>query len=492
MRNEWKGMWLALALIALLPAGTAAQEAALPLSLDDALERALEESEEVRLASARVDAASARTQNAWSNALPQLNTQLGYTKTLKSVFQTAGDIQIPDSMRFNPDPNAPLDERVTYLEDHTGAAAFESLAAVFSELPFGNENTWVAGLSASQPIFAGGRIRSSIQAAEHAEAAALAASDEASADSVLQVRQAYYDAALAAATVTIVEASVVLAQRHLEDVRLREDAGRASELELLRAEVEAENLQPQLVQARNGRELALLNLKRLVNLPANAAVELTTPLVPAEGEDAAVPTQTLPDLDEVQEQLSRRAALRAAESQVAAAQEGVDIARSAWLPTVALSANLSRQAFPDETFTFPGGGDWNDDWTVGVMAQWPLFQGFRRNAQIDEAQAVVQEAELGLEQLRESFAIEYQQAQGELERARAQLGAAQRTAQQALRVYELTEMRFREGLATQLEVDNARLALQQARLNEVQAYHDAWVAIARAERALGTTDVPRP
>ena len=113
-------------------------------------------------------------------------------------------------------------------------------------------------------------------------------------------------------------------------------------------------------------------------------------------------------------------------------------------------------------------------------------------AQVDEAQAAVQEAQLGLDQLREAFALEYQQAQGELERARASLGAAQRTAQQALRVYELTEMRFREGLATQLEVDNARLALQQARLNEVQAYHDAWVAIARAERALGTASAPRP
>lgn len=493
MRNR-KWTWLVAALAVLLPAGAGAQapEAALPLSLDEAIERALEQSEEVRLAAARADATGARVVSARSNLLPQVNTQLAYTKTLRSVFESAGGFTLPDSLRFEPDPTAPIEERVAYLEDNTPNAAFGALGSLFSDLPFGNENTWIAGLSLAQPIFAGGRIWSGIQAAEHAEAAAFAAYDEAAADIVLLVKRAYYDAALAAATVEIVEASVELANRHREDVRLQQQAGRASELELLRAEVEAENLQPQLVAARNGLELALLNLKRLVNLPADAEVELTTPLVPAEGPDALVLDRALPSLEEAREQLSRRAALRAAESHVAAAEEGVDMARSAYLPTVALTANLNRQAFPDQVFISPTGDEWRDDWTIGVALQWPLFQGMRRWAQVDEAQAVVQEAELGLEQLREAFALEYQQAQSELERARASLGAAQRTAQQAQRVYELTEMRFREGLATQLEVDNARLALQQARLNEVQAYHDALVAIASAERALGLTEAPRP
>ena len=53
------------------------------------------------------------------------------------------------------------------------------------------------------------------------------------------------------------------------------------------------------------------------------------------------------------------------------------------------------------------------------------------------------------------------------------------------RVYELTELRYREGLATQLDVSNARLALQQARINQVQAYHAAYTALAQAERTLG-------
>jgi outer membrane protein len=473
-------------------AGSAAAAAdTVPLTLDGALARALDSSEEVGLARARMEAASARSRSAWSNALPQVNTQLAYTKALRSVFQSAGGgFTVPDSLQFDPDPSLPLEERVRYLERRTPGAALGALGSLFSDLPFGNENTWIAGLSLSQPVFAGGRIKSSIEAAAYAEDGAAAAYDDASSDIVLQVRQAYYDAALATSTVEIVQSSVDLARAHLEQVRLRERAGTVSELDVLRADVELENLVPQLVQARNARDVALLNLKRLLNLPADAALDLTTALVPPDETTSPVVSADLPPLDAVQADLRTRASVRAAEAQVAAANEQVDIAKSAYLPSVSLTANLTRQAFPGGTFGIPGANDWRDDWSVGFAVQWPLFQGLRRTAQVDEAQASRHQAELQLAQLREAVSIEYEQAQGELERAQAQIAAAQRTVDQAQRVYELTEMRFEQGLTTQLEVEDARLSLQQARLNRVQAYHAAHVALARAERALGVSVAP--
>jgi outer membrane protein len=85
----------------------------------------------------------------------------------------------------------------------------------------------------------------------------------------------------------------------------------------------------------------------------------------------------------------------------------------------------------------------------------------------------------------EGVRLSYEQALGDLEAARAQIAAATRAAQQAERVYELTQLRYTEGLATQLDVSSARLALQQARMNQVNAYRDFYLAVARAERALG-------
>jgi outer membrane protein TolC len=451
------------------------------LSLGSALEAALTRSEEVRTAEAQVRGANAAARSARSALLPQVNTSMAYTKTLRSVFQNAG-FEVPDSLKFEPDPTGSVEQRLQYLEDKTPNAAITALGSMFSNLPFGRENTWLAAAQVSQPVFAGGAIASGVQLAEHAADAAEAGLVEARSDVVLQVREAYYAAALAGEAEAIVAASVALASEHLARVRLVQESGQASELDVLRAEVEVENLRPQLVQAQNARQLALLNLKRLVNVPAETPVALTTSLTSADPSLPAPDAVRLPALAEVSALLARRASVRAAEEQVAMREEQVDIARAAFLPTVALTGNFQRQAFP--TGFMPE--DWRDDWNVGFAVSWPLFQGFRRGAELDAASAQVRTAELQAVQLREGVRLEYEQASGELERARSQIAAAQRTALQAERVYELTELRYREGLATQLDVSDARLALQQARMNQVTAQHDFYRALARAERALGT------
>lgn len=482
------GAWLLAGWLAALPAPAHGQAEAgadtVVLTVSSAVDSALARSEEVAAARARVAGASAQFRVARSAALPQINTQLAYTRTLRSVFQDAGGgFTLPDSLRFEPDTTGTLQERVRYLERRVPSAAFGALGDLFSDLPFGNEHTWIAGLTVSQPVFTGGRIRSSIQLAGHGEDAAVAGYEETAAEVVLEVRQAYYDAALAREAAAIVEASVELASEHLSQVRLRLDAGRASELEALRAEVELENLRPQLVQARNQEQLAMLNLKRLTNVPVETELVLATPLVPEEAGQAAVPE--MPGLEAVTTALQNRAAVRAAESQVEMREEQADIARAAYFPSISLTGTLSRQAFPS-SLGLPTDLDWRDDWTVGFAIQWPLFQGLRRNAELDAARAQVQEAKLQLNQLLEGVRIDYESALGELRRSRTQIAAARRTVEQAERVYDLTELRFEEGLATQLDISDARLALQQARLNEVQAYHDAYVALARVERAMGT------
>jgi outer membrane protein TolC len=486
------GVWSGVVVLALVARGAEAQErwdtaraAGAPLPLQEALARALDGSEEVQLARAQVDLARAQVRSARSAALPQLNTQLGFTKTLRSVFQSAGGgFALPDSLRFEPDSTASVMDRLRYLERNTPNAGLGALGTLFGDLPFGNENTWVAGLSLSQPLFTGGRVTSTIGVAESSAEAAEAQLVEAGGDIALAVKQAYYDAVLSEERAGIVAMSVDLAAEHLAQVRLRLDAGAASELEALTAEVELENLRPQLVQATTARDVALMNLKRLVNLPAEVDVTLTTQLVATTSRGEPLASISLPDLQAATAALRTRATVRAAEAGVALSEEQADIARSAYLPTVSLAANLSRQAFPSE-LTFPSGGEWRDDWTVGFMVQWPLFQGFRRDADLDAANAGVQQAKLRVAQLHEGVRLEYSQALAELARAQAQVAAVSRTVEQAERVYELTELRYGEGLATQLDVSNARLALQQARINQVQSYHDAYTALARAERALG-------
>ena len=365
------------------------------LTITESVRRALSGSEEVRVARAQLANASAQARSARSALLPQISTSLLYTKTLRSVFQDAG-FTVPDSLKFEPDSLAPLGDRLRYLEQKTPNAAIGALGSMFGNLPFGRENAWTMAASISQPLFAGGRIVYSVSLAENAADAARAGVEEANAEVALQVRLAYLGAKLASESVSIVGTSVQLARTHLEHVRLQLETGRSSELDVLRAEVELQNLVPQEIEAEHGYALALLNLKRLINLPSSTAVVLATELDPADPDLPSLESLSLPQPASVQGRLAQRASVRSADEMIALRRAQVKVARSAYLPTLGLSGTFARQAYP--TGILPE-GNWRDDWNVSLALQWTFFQGMRRGADMDAAQAQLRESELQRAQL---------------------------------------------------------------------------------------------
>jgi outer membrane protein TolC len=454
----------------------------IPLSLSDAVNRALSNSEEIRLARSQVDLAETQVRSARADAFPQLSANLGYTRTFASAFSGGGGFTLPDSLKFEPDSTAPIADRVKYLEEHTATAGLGGLGALFGNLPFGQANTYNATLSGSAPLYAGGRLGSANRVAKNFLSAAQFQLQEQTADIGLQVRSAYYRARLAQELVGISQEAVEQAQRFLASERLRQETGVASELDVLRAEVSLANLQPQLVSAQNAADVATLDLKRLVDVPLTQPVKLTTTLdVPAmvASADSAL-SSSAP---------SQRAAIAAEERQVRIREEQVRIARSRYLPSVNLVVNYGKQLFPTTLFAF--NQDWRTDFTAGVQVSVPIFNGNRTAADVAQARVNLDQERLRLTQLQENIQVEYERARGERERARAQIQARERTVEQAQRVYDLTVLRYDQGLASQLEVSDARLSLLQARTNLAQAVSDFQIADATLSRTIGVT-VPNP
>lgn len=440
----------------------------LQLSLPEAVNRALGESEEILLARSQVALANAQISSARSAILPQVNANLGYTRTLASVFSGASAPAIPDSLRFDPDPSLPLEERVEYLEDRTPIAALGALGGLFSDLPFGRDHAYTASLSGSQLLFSGGRAGAALNIARDYRSAAEAGLAQQEAQIQLQIRSAYYQALLAQEVAAIAEAALEQAEAFYQQEQLRLRAGQASELEAMRAEVERDNLQPQVVQGRNAADLALLNLKRLVNIPLTQPLRLTTPLqVPA----ITDPSEVRPSEELVRAQ---QASIAAVEEQVDIRQQQVRIARGAFLPNISVSSAYARQLYPSDPFTL--NDPWQTDWTVSLQVSLPVFSGFRRVADVSQARVQLEQSRLQLSQLRESVQLQYQQAYGEKQRALSAMQARQRTVDVAQRVYDLTVLRYERGLATQLEVSDARLSLLQARTNLAQAIADFYTA----------------
>lgn len=444
----------------------------IPLSIDSAVRSATTRGEEVRVARVQVDLARTQVATARAAGLPQLGATAGYQRTLRSPYSSLGGSNFPT---FSPDSTAPLAERVRYLEQNAPFAPFSAISSLAGGLGLGVQNAYSLGLTGSQTVFSGGRVIAGVRAAEAGREAARFSLTEQTADVEQQVRTAYYQALLAEAVVTISDSSLAQAERFLAQTRLRLEAGRASELDVLRAEVSRDNLRPQQVQARNQRDLSLLNLKRLVNLPLQQPVRLTTRLdaPPGDSTDTEVPATQL---------TTQRASVQAAEAQVDATRQQVRMARGAWLPSLALQTNYAPSF--TSTSAFQNLGAPRTSWTLSLGAQAPLFEGGRIRADVQRAEAQLEQSRLQLAQLREAVQVEYEQARLERSRARAEITARERTVDQAQRVYDLTVLRYDQGVSTQLEVSSARLDLLQARTNLAQAITDFYIAAAGVARAL--------
>lgn len=464
----------------------------IPLSLDDAVVRALRMGDETRVAATQVELADAQVALARAGGLPQLRLNGNYTRTFES-------------------------------------ARGQAVGSFFAQT-----NTYSASARFDQTIFQGGRVFAASRAASRLRRAARLTEEETRAEVQLDVVRAYLVALLADRLAEIQTTNAFLAGERLTQVERLEQGGRAARYDVLRARVERANLEPFVVQARSARELAELELKRLLDLPVEQPLRLTTridsasvggilaavegeaTLVAADPSSGVVPNggtatgtarQPLPD----------RPSIRAAELVLGARRAGVAAARADWLPTISVFAQAGYGAFPNTGFprgsgvtsvdTIPcvytpidpsfrctrssNNGGWFSDQLAGVQFSWNLFDGFRTKANIDLAKAQERLAATMLEQERERVALEVAAARAQLRSAQAIYAARRQNAGEAGEAFRLASLRFDRGLGTQLEVSDAQLAQLTAQTNEAQSIYDLYLAAAELARALGRP-VPLP
>ncbi len=372
---------------------------------------------------------------------------------------------------------------------------------------FNQPNTYTGNLNLSQTVFQGGRLVSSARAADRLRQAARFDDREQRSLLTLQVERSYLQVLFAGRIVELQERNLALASSRLTQVEQFERAGRAARYDVLRSRVERANIEPLAIQARNDRELALLDLKRLLNVPVEQPIALITRIDSASAAGLVAATaDTLAGVD--------RASIRSAELNVAAKKLGVSVARADYFPTVSLFFQSGYQAFPAIGQGFPrtGGalttdacpvgsavgracqnGGWFSDRQAGLNLSMPVFDGLRVHSNVELAQAQSRLAELQLRQQREAVSIDVARARAELRRSTAVFAARQQNAQEADEAFRLATLRFSRGLSTQLEVSDAQVALLTAQSTEARGTYDLFLASADLARAQGRPiPIPTP
>jgi outer membrane protein len=461
---------LALICVVASASGVAAQQVAPPpgvlaLSLGDALRLAERESEALRIARAGVDRARGQTQQARSLRLPQVSGSASYQRAIQSQFEEI-------SKRVGSGGGSDTASG----GDGGNGFADSPLARVFA-----SANTVVLGLNASQTIYSGGRIRAGIAAAEAGQRAATLGERAARAQFVYDVAQAYYDALVAEQLLAIADSSAAQTERAFEQTQVAREVGNAAEFDLIRARVQRDNLRPTVIAARARRDIAHLHLRQLLNLPADRPLMLTTALdantsAVADAAGVAAPSTLRGDTS-----VASRAAVLQAHEAVRAQEQQLAAVRGQRFPQMALTSNYQRFSYPSSVFEdrwkmyFP-------NWTVSFGLSLPLFTGGRQDGEQAVARANLAEARERYAQAVEAAALDSRLAYAQLQQAEAVFAASAGTDEQAARGYAIAEVRFAEGLATQLELAQTRVDLETARANRAQAARD--LALARLRVSL--------
>jgi len=444
--------WIAAALLALSPIAADAREFAaspattdtLRLSVDQAVARALSEGEELRMANAKVAASEGQVREALSVALPQVNGSLTYGRQFASIYQS-------------------------FSGDTSG------IASLFKNSPFGSVNSWNAEITGSQLLWAGGRISAGISAARAYTASNRADRDEVASDIKARVQRAYLEAVYAQEVLSIARAGLDQARAHLTEVASFHGQGTRSEYDLIRAQVDAANEEPPVVTASNAVDFSMFDLKRLLNVPLQQPLELTTSL--------SYPDRMIPVAADANDEPTGRAALIRADADVEARRQLLRLEKSGYWPSLTLSGTLSQEAFPQ--IERPTLDQFHRNISAQLKLEVPIFTGLKTQGSIERATAELHEAQVARSQARENVEVEVARARLEARRMLAEMLARNVTANLAQRAHYLADVRYKNGLSTQLEVSDARLQMQTAQINEVQSTKNYRLALLELERALG-------
>ena len=440
----------------MLPPARAQDVPAQRLTLPEAVQIALEHNPDMKSARFDVERSDARVLEAWGNAMPAVDFSGQYVHLIDKPVTFFPDFFLYGFLKgidsTTPKPSGKL-VPISFSPGYAMTAAVNVRQILFNGAVF-------VGVGAAH-IYS--HLARDLYESKHIE-------------TVNKVRKAYYGALLAHEALELMRSSLQDAEENLKNVQLMRAQGIVSEYDELRASVGVENLRPPVIQSETNANLALDNLRNMIGLANGAEVVLTDSLVFRPIDDSLLThAETLV--------LERNPGLSAVQRQIDLNGAAVSAERSNYLPTIAAFGSFQYQAAKND-FIFST-NDFYKSTTVGLSLSLSLFQGLQTRARVEQAQLEQRKSEeqrIGLER---TLQTGVHSIVGSLRQTRKRVEAQGKTVEMAERGYQIVKTRFLSNAATQLEVNDAELALTQAKVNRIQAVFDYLVASADLDQILG-------
>lgn len=324
-----------------------------------------------------------------------------------------------------------------------------------------------------QPIFAGGKLLYSYKNAQLDLNIAKEKRENSREDTILQVKKVFFNILILKELLKAHNEAQDLADTYYNNIKENYELGMASKYDLLRAELAAASVKPNVLKTEKLLNLSILSLKFMTGIPEE------TPLDVQGTFDYSSRSLELADL--VKRGLTNRSELRQLEMQISKTNNLLKMAYGQFLPSVSLIASYSYRA---DLFKL-NRKNWEDYYTINLGISFPIFTQFKRTAQIGELRVAKKILGLNYQQLQDATKLQVQELYMTMQEEYRNIQAGQKnieTAEEGLRTAELT---YKEGLISLLELNSSTSDLTKAKVNFFQAVYNYNIAAAELEKIVG-------
>jgi outer membrane protein len=330
-------------------------------------------------------------------------------------------------------------------------------------------NAYDLTLGAQQKLYDFGKTRHQVAAGRHSLKASRLDLAGSTADVIFAIKDSYFDVLKKYRLVDVNQEALDTQQKHLEETRAYYKAGVRPKIDVTTSEVEYANNRLDLIRAEFDLNIAIVNLENILGGPPVAGdyvlKEISAPATRLDNAQALIQTA-----------MTGRPEIESLKDRIKASQAQVDASRAQYYPSLNAGG-------------YYGWGNRDmplrDSWQAGLFLEWPLFTGFRTKGELLEAKANLNQLKSRLKQLELEVVREVSQAVIGVNQIVEAIKTTEIAVVQAKENMELAQGRYKVGVGSVIEYNDAQLNLTRAKSNLIQSLFSHLQAMAALERAVG-------
>lgn len=440
------------------------------LTLESAIENALEHNITIQNSKENVEQARLQRKEALSAGLP----------VISGFLQNSHNFSIASQPLEFPVPFGQLDDSGNPVP-LTGNPNLQATAIVpvDVDIKFGQDNTAVFGLNFSQPLFEG-RVIAAVRGAGAYQDISRYALEAARLEVIEKVSVAFYSVILAREALRVMEESLIFAKQNQIDTRALVNQGNATEFEQIRADVRVANQEAAVSNARKGLSLARAGLKRICGIGNEIEIEIQGSM--------DQPLEELLSMDEYSRRmLENHPVLKQMNASIQMARENILLNKSEFMPSAFLTGSYQYiNPFNNGEFDKR---DFELSSSLGISLSIPIFNGFGSTARVEKARSEHRKSIYLRKDTEEALLLALSNIVLSLQEARDRIAAGTKGVEQANRGVEIAQALYNKGLMSQLDLMDASQGKNQAELGLLQAYFDYHSARAALDRSVNSAEL---